>query len=320
MSLPRNGKAVTIDSLIKRHLLTPTLREVTASDLGWYQPWDRKERVALIHTTGLKVDEFRRWIVKPATRRALAKAVLPLLLEHYGDRKVKSFYCKDREDGWYAWPDYPWGAYKGKHPKGAMRVPTPAGDVWVEFGYYKTEDKGAKIGGWRGTLVDANHNRLAVAAGMCFVPRSLFCGPSEWLRIADEISDFDIMLVLAMMEQFPQFASGLSDGVGVLEVWDRHFSAPKGCGAVVLKATLEAIKRKEPRLHQFVAHVEPSQFVQWLDDGDPLPIRLAKRRARDKIIALVEEHAPEWEYEDDAKVPNLPLILEQTVSVQSSTR
>lgn len=188
ITLLKNGKPITVDTLAQQVLLRPTLKQFVKEDLCWYQPWDRKEAVALMRSSGLDVAQFRKWIADPARIRALGKAVWPRLREQYAQRTLQSFFLKERKNSWFAWPDYPFGAYEGKRPKGkgTRRVPTKAGDVWVECHHFNIEEPAVRIYGWRGTLVNSNHDRLAVAA-CCWSKRTTRKTPitpcSCWARV-----------------------------------------------------------------------------------------------------------------------------------------
>ena len=141
---------------------------------------------------------------------------------------------------------------------------------------------------WRATLGGPNGKRMAVASGMAYVPPR-FCRAYDFLSTADEVSDSDIMLVRALLDQFPaRFGMGLDTGVAFLCVWERNPAAPKGAGAVVLQAGLNALKQCLRKVTALVVDLRPLQFNDWDLPNEPAEIATAKQEAREKLHTLLD--------------------------------
>ena len=127
--------------------------------------------------------------------------------------------------------------------------------------------------------------------GLC-PPR--FCRADDFLSTADEVSDRDIMLVRALLDQFPaRFGVGLDTGVAFLCVWERTPAAPKGVGAVVLQAGLIALKQSLRKVTALAVDLRPPQFNDWDLPNEPAEIATAKQEAREKLHTLLDTLCPE---------------------------
>jgi len=128
---------------------------------------------------------------------------------------------------------------------------------------------------------------------MAYIPPR-FCRAYDFLSTADEVSDSDIMLVRALLDQFPaRFGMGLDTGVAFLCSWERHPAAPKGAGAVVLQAGLNALKQSLRKVTALVVDLRPLQFNDWNLPNEPAEIATAKQEAREKLHTLLDSLCPE---------------------------
>ena len=102
------------------------------------------------------------------------------------------------------------------------------------------------------------------------------------------------MLVRALLDQFPaRFGAGLDTGVAFLCAWERNPAAPKGAGAVVLQAGLNALKQSLRKVTALVVDLRPPQFADWDLPNEPAEVAAAKQEAREKLHTLLNKLSPE---------------------------
>jgi len=86
---------------------------------------------------------------------------------------------------------------------------------------------------------------------------------------------------------------GLDTGVAFLCVWERNPNAPKGAGALVLQAGLNALKQSLRKVTALVVDLRPPQFTDWDLPNEPAEIATAKQEAREKLHTLLDNLSPE---------------------------
>ena len=291
-----NGLPTTIDTLALLHVFIPSIRTVLRWDICNYPAMEGPEqraRFALMESCGVPRDEFCKWVLLTPQVRALAELLWPEIRARHAARPLFDFFTTARENGWYCDLDYLIGT-DDSHPVRTRTVPTPLGAVTLELQREEVERPAAVYPhAWRATLGGPKGDRMAVAAGMAYVPPR-FCRADDFLSTADEVSDSDIMLVRALLDQFPaRFGTGLDTGVAFLCDWERHPAAPKGAGAVVLQAGLNALKQSLRKVTALVVDLRPLQFSDWDLPNEPAEIATAKQEAREKLHALLDRLRPE---------------------------
>jgi len=291
-----NGLPTTIDTLALLHVFIPSLRTVLRWDICNYPAMEgpkQRARFALMESCGVPRNEFCKWVLLAPQLRALAELLWPEIRARHAARPLFDFFITAREKGWYCNLDYPIGM-DDSHPVRTSTLPTPLGAVTLELQRKEVERPAAVYPhAWRATLGGPNGERMAVASGMAYVPPR-FCGAYEFLSTADEVSDSDIMLVRALLDQFPaRFGTGLNTGVAFLCIWERNPAAPKGAGAVVLQAGLNALKQSLRKVTALVVDLRPLQFNDWDLPNEPAEIATAKQEAREKLLTLLDSLCPE---------------------------
>ncbi len=143
---------------------------------------------------GVARNEFCKWVLLPSQVQSLAELLWPEIRARHAARPLFDFFTTARENGWYCNLDYAIGP-DDSHPVRTRTVPTPLGAVTLELQRKEVERPAAVYPhAWRATLGGTNGERMAVASGMAYVPPR-FCRAYDFLSIADEVSDSDIMLV-----------------------------------------------------------------------------------------------------------------------------
>ena len=291
-----NGRPTTVDTLALLHVFIPSLRTVLRWDICSYPAMEspkQRARFALMESCGVPRDEFSRWVLLTPQVRSLTELLWPEIRARHAARPLFDFFSSAREKGWYCNPDYALGT-DNHRPVRTRTVPTPLGVVTLELQREEVERPAAVYPhAWRATLGGPKGERMAVASGMAYVPPRV-CSPYEFLSTADEVSDSDTMLVRALLDQFPaRFGTGLNTGVAFLCDWERHPAAPKGAGAVVLQAGLNALKQSLRKVTALVVDLRPLQFSDWDLPNEPAEIAAAKQEAREKLHALLDRLCPE---------------------------
>jgi hypothetical protein len=135
--------------------------------------------------------------------RALAELLWPEIRARHAARPLLDFFVRARDRGWCHALDDPMGTDDDSYPVRTSTVPTPLGAVTLELKRQEVERPAAVYPyAWRATLGGPNGEPMAVASGMAYVPPR-FCRAYDFLSTADEVSDSDIMLVRALLDQFP---------------------------------------------------------------------------------------------------------------------
>ena len=253
----------------------------------------QRARFALMESCGVPRNEFCKWVLLAPQLRALAELLWPEIRARHAAQPLFDFFTTARENGWYCNLDYPIGT-DDSYAVRTRTVPTTLGAVTLELQRKEVERPAAVYPhAWRATLGGPNGKRMAVASGMAYVPPR-FCRAYDFLSTADEVSDSDIMLVRALLDQFPaRFGMGLDTGVAFLCVWERNPAAPKGAGAVVLQAGLNALKQCLRKVTALVVDLRPLQFNDWDLPNEPAEIATAKQEAREKLHTLLDSLRPE---------------------------
>jgi len=291
-----NGLPTTIDTLTLLHVFIPSLRTVLRWDICNYPAMEgpkQRARFTLMESCGVAPNEFCKWVLHPSQVQSLAELLWPEIRARHAARPLFDFFTTARENGWYCNLDYVIGT-DDRYPLRTSTVPTPLGAVTLELQRKEVERPAAVYPhAWRATLGGPNGERMAVAYGMAYVP-ARFCRAYDFLSTADEVSDSDIMLVRALLDQFPaRFGMRLDTGVAFLCVWERHPAAPKGSGAVVLQAGLSALKQSLRKVTALVVDLRPLQFNDWDLPNEPAEIATAKQEAREKLLTLLDSLCPE---------------------------
>jgi hypothetical protein len=291
-----NGIPTTIDTLALLHVFIPSIRTVLRADICSYPAMEgpkQRARLALMESCGVPRNEFCQWVLLAPQVRALAELLWPEIRARHAARLLFSFFTTARQNGWYCNPDYALGTENG-YPVRTRTVPTPLGAVTLELQRKEVERPAAVYPhAWSATLGSPNGERMAVASGMAYVPRR-FCRADAFLSTADEVSDSDIMLVGALLDQFPaQFGAGLDTGIAFLCVWERNSAAPKGAGAIALQAGLKALKQSLHKVTALGVDLRPLQFNDWDLPNEPAEIATAKQEAREKLHTLLDSLCPE---------------------------
>lgn len=291
-----NGRPTTIDRLALLHVFIPSTRTVLRVDICNYPVMEGPEqraRFALMESCGVPRHAFGEWVLRLSQVRSLAELLWPEIRARHAARPLLDFFTRARENGWYHDLHYPIGT-DDSHPVRTRTVSTPLGAVTLELQRQEVERPAAVYPhAWRATLRGPKGERMAVASGMAYVPPR-FCPAHEFLSTADEVSDSDIMLVRALLDQFPaRFGKGLDTGVTFVCVWERTPAAPKGAGAVVLQAGLNALKQSLRNIADLAVDLRPPQFTDWDLPNEPAEIATAKQEAREKLHLLLDNLRPE---------------------------
>jgi hypothetical protein len=171
-------------------------------------------------------------------------------------------------------------------------IPTPSGTVVNALTRCNPDDADAVVAHeWCAELrvVPGTARPDAIAYGMAYT----FARDAEGCPLgtvddlvcaSDVVSDVDVLQVDALLEQHPDTPERIAGSdLAFVWLWERAIDSQPGLGAECLKAALNDLASRFPRLHTVAINMKPAQFKCWDGGEDPPAISLAKQEAIDAL-------------------------------------
>lgn len=294
------GVGVTIGAFAFENLCKPLVINSSAYPTNWVE------------------EDYGRDISFSALIRAarLEETVAPRLwsetLTRHGQRTLASFLVRTPNNtGFMAWEP---GIFSGAEDAGRYSFrssETKRKSIEVTHGTLtlstcpcpRDSENALTANEWEIRLHSPSGELLAVAVGTIFIKkksRRRYAVPGyEWLLHADDVSEKDMLLIDAFLEESPDAlyddVFGQGDWCLVLN-WERNVHAPKGMGLHCLVEGLRELRKMYSCLKFVLLDRRPTQFTDWASDTDLKAVANLKQSAMMKVVhhteALFATHIP----------------------------
>jgi hypothetical protein len=237
------------------------------------------------------IDELRHQLDQASVRQQLDHIFMTELEQAWSARTLRSFFMTEpNAQGYMAW--WPEARVGEGTALASHAIPTPSGTVVNALTRCNPDDADAVVAHeWCAELrvVPGTARPDAIAYGMAYT----FARDAEGCPLgtvddlvcaSDVVSDVDVLQVDALLEQHPDTPERIAGSdLAFVWLWERAIDSQPGLGAECLKAALNDLASRFPRLHTVAINMKPAQFKCWDGGEDPPAISLAKQEAIDAL-------------------------------------
>lgn len=223
------------------------------------------------------------------------------LVTEYGMEPVRSFfYGKRNDNGFYGWHDrfFSWFGT----PLKTKKIENNKG--CFELKVIRYEDEGFGVTGYEWeALFKAKKTDSIPAVAICgmvykFV-RDEFGYPRTYsnglLAAADAVADTDVFLARSFIDQHDSDEIIMSGDLCFVTLWERRDGESKGLGKECIELAFKELRKKFPKINNFIFKLQPEQFTAWDLEKDPPLIESLKMEAIESLETYISAiKMPKW--------------------------